>query len=205
MERCLVIGASGGIGAAVAEACRARSAEVVGLSRSTDGFDVTDVASVEGGLARLDGVFDLVFVATGKLGGAGHGPEKSLRALTSEAMADQFAVNTIGPAMVLRHAGRLLPRDRRGVFAVLSARVGSIGDNRLGGWYSYRAAKAALNQVLHGAAVEIGRTHPEAVLLALHPGTVATSFTEGYDADKLTPQESADHLLDVIAARSPED
>ncbi|MGR3433584.1 MAG: SDR family NAD(P)-dependent oxidoreductase [Shimia sp.] len=205
MERVLVIGASGGIGGAMAAACRARGADVVGLSRSQDGLDVTDPESVERVLGALDGAFDLIFVATGRLDGAGRAPEKGLRALSAEALVDQFRINAMGPALVLRHAPRLLSRDRRGVLACLSARVGSIGDNRLGGWYSYRAAKAALNQLLHGAALEIARTHPEAIVLALHPGTVATPFTEGYARDKLTPEESAAALLDVIAARGPGD
>jgi NAD(P)-dependent dehydrogenase (short-subunit alcohol dehydrogenase family) len=105
---------------------------------------------------------------------------------------------------VLKHALRLLPRDRRSVFAVLSARVGSIGDNRTGGWYGYRAAKAALNQLMHGAAVEVARTHPHAVVASLHPGTVATEFTAGYpDHDKVTPDAAAANLLHVIDTLVP--
>ncbi|MEM6728241.1 MAG: SDR family oxidoreductase, partial [Pseudomonadota bacterium] len=113
--------------------------------------------------------------------------------------------NAMGPALVLRHLPRLLPREGASYCGVLSARVGSIGDNRLGGWYSYRAAKAALNQIVHGAAVELARTHKEARLVALHPGTVATKFTEGFDGrDKLAPHESARHLCDVLLSKSPD-
>jgi len=116
-----------------------------------------------------------------------------------------MAVNAIGPALVLGHMARLLPRDRRAVVAVLSARVGSIGDNRIGGWHSYRASKAALNQIVRGAAIEIGRTHRQAVCVALHPGTVATSFTAGYAGRHPTvaPDEAATNLLAVLDGLTP--
>lgn len=202
--KALVIGASGGIGSAVSAELAGRGWQVTGLSRSADGLDVTDPASVERHMGALAGPFDLIFVATGALE-TGAPPEKSLDALKAGAMTAQFALNTIGPALVLRHAPRLLPRKGRGVFAALSARVGSIGDNRLGGWYSYRAAKAALNQVLHGAAIELRRSHPEAVCVALHPGTVATEFTRKYLGrhPAVSPQEAAGRLCDVIAALEP--
>ncbi|MBL4558470.1 MAG: SDR family oxidoreductase [Rhodobacteraceae bacterium] len=176
MQTALVIGASGGIGSAVAGALAARGVAVTGLSRAADGLDVTDEASLAAQLGALDGPFDLIFVATGALEIAGYRPEKTLRQITAQGL-DQFALNAIGPALILRHAPRLLPRDRRAVFAVLSARVGSIGDNRIGGWYAYRAAKAALNQIVHTGAIELARTHRQAVCVALHPGTVATRFT----------------------------
>ncbi|MEL6913756.1 MAG: SDR family NAD(P)-dependent oxidoreductase [Pseudomonadota bacterium] len=205
MEKALVLGASGGIGAALVAELEGRGLRVTGLSRRQDGFDVTKPDAVEAALSGL-GTFDVVMVATGKLDGAGQGPEKALKALTAEAMADQFRVNAIGPALILRHLPQLLPREGASYCGVLSARVGSIGDNRLGGWYSYRAAKAALNQVVHGAAVELARTHGEARLVALHPGTVATAFTEGYSGhDKLAPAESARHLVDVLFARGAEE
>ena len=203
MEKALVIGASGGIGAAVVAALRARGVAVDGLSRSGQGLDVTDEGSVAAHLGALAGPYDLIFVATGKLDGAGAPPEKSLKALSAAAMADQFAVNCIGPALVLKHSLRLLPRDRRAVFAALSARVGSIGDNRLGGWHSYRAAKAGLNQIIHGAAVELARSHRQAVCVALHPGTVETGFTAGYDAPKVSAAAAAGHLLGVIDGLTP--
>ncbi|MEM6896893.1 MAG: SDR family NAD(P)-dependent oxidoreductase [Pseudomonadota bacterium] len=202
MKTALVIGASGGIGAALSRELEARGLAVTRLSRSEDGFDVTKPDVID---RMLDGIgpFDVVFVATGKLHGAGHGPEKSLRALTPEALEDQFRVNAIGPALILRHLPRLIPRDRDSFCGVLSARVGSIGDNRLGGWYAYRSAKAALNQLVHGAAIEIARTHKKARLIALHPGTVATPFTAGFDGrEKLAPAAAAGHLIDVLLARS---
>jgi len=206
MERALVIGASGGIGAAVRDALAARGVAVTGLSRSADGLDVTDEASIAAALGTLDGPFDLIFVATGKLGGAGHRPEKALAEVTAEALADQFRVNAAGPMLVLKHALPLLPRDAPSVFAVLSARVGSIGDNRIGGWHSYRAAKAALNQLIHGAAIELSRTHRQACAVCLHPGTVETPFTAAYAGRHRTvpAAEAAANLVSVIDTLTPE-
>ena len=206
MDRALVVGASGGIGSAVAETLEAEGVSTTRLSRSADGLDLTDEASVKAVLGALDGPFDFVLVATGALVVDGHEPEKSVRALTAKGLADQFAVNAMGPALVLKHVLPLLPHGRRAVFAALSARVGSIGDNAIGGWHSYRAAKAALNQILHGAAIELRRTHPDAVVLALHPGTVATDFTAKYAGRHRTvpPEEAAANLLRVIEGATPE-
>ena len=119
----------------------------------------------------------------------------------------QFRLNSVGPALVVKHSIRLLPRDRRSVLAVLSARVGSIGDNRLGGWYSYRASKAALNQLMHTASIELARTHKHAICVTLHPGTVATKFTEKYlGRHASVPQdEAAENLESVIDGLTPED
>lgn len=199
MERALIIGASGGIGRAVADALEARGVDVTRLSRAVDGLDVTDEASVARLMAPLEGQFDLVFVAVGVLALPGQAPEKAVAALTAEALAGVFAVNAIGPALVLKHVLRLLPKDRRAVVAVLSARVGSIGDNRIGGWHAYRASKAALNQIVHGTAIEMRRTHKQAICVALHPGTVQTPFTANYSGHSMvTPQAAAANLLAVI-------
>jgi len=197
--RSLVIGASGGIGSALAGALASRG-EVVRLSRRVDGLDVADEASVAAVLAGVTGTFDLVMIATGALEIGELRPEKTLRALDPAAMAAQFAVNAIGPVMVLKHLVRLLPRNRVARVGILSARVGSIGDNRLGGWYSYRAAKAALNQLVHTAAIEIARSHPQAVIACLHPGTVATPFTAAYAASHPTvaPEVAAANLIRVL-------
>ncbi|EKE43899.1 short-chain dehydrogenase/reductase SDR [Oceaniovalibus guishaninsula JLT2003] len=203
MKRALVIGATGGIGGAVARELDAQGAEVTGRSRA-DGLDVTDEESVARNLGDLDGPFDLIFVATGALTNTRGAPEKSLRDLGAEEVLAQMALNAVGPALVLKHALRLLPRDRRSVFAALSARVGSIGDNRLGGWYSYRASKAALNALIHGASIEVARSHRHAVLACLHPGTVSTAFTGGFpDHDKVSPEIAARNLLDVCAGLTP--
>jgi len=205
-ERSLIIGASGGIGAALCEALASRG-EVVGLSRSGTGLDLTDEASIENLLGAQRGTFDRIIVATGALQINGAEPEKTLRALDPQAMADQFALNAIGPALVLKHAVPLVPRDRRCVLAVLSARVGSIGDNRLGGWISYRAAKAAVNQVVRTSAIEYGRLRKQAILVSLHPGTVLTSLTGPYLArhGAVSPQAAAENLLGVIDGLSTND
>ena len=205
--RALVVGASGGIGAALVTALRDRGrGEVVGLSRSGDGLEITDEASVARLIGGLEGPFDLIVVATGALIIDGVGPEKTLKALSAQALAAQFAVNAIGPALVIKHALRLLPRDRVARLAVLSARVGSIGDNGLGGWYGYRAAKAALNQVLRTSAIEARRTHPLSVLVSLDPGTVETALAPSQRAGHpaVSPAEAARNLLAVLEALGPE-
>ncbi|MCC5956372.1 MAG: SDR family NAD(P)-dependent oxidoreductase [Natronohydrobacter sp.] len=206
MQRAVVIGASGGIGQALCAALAAQGWQVAGLSRSRDGLDVTSESSVARHLGALDGVFSRVIIATGALEIDGHTPEKALKHLSADGMAAQFALNTIGPALVMKHALRLLPKDAPSVMAALSARVGSIGDNRAGGWHSYRASKAALNQIIRGAAIELRRSHPQAVCVALHPGTVATPFTEKYLGrhPAVAPQEAAANLLRVIDAVTPE-
>ncbi len=207
MDTALIIGASGGIGAAVAQALGARGVAVTGLSRSGDGLDVTDEGSVRAALGRLSGPYDLILVATGALEIGGARPEKALKQVTAQAMVDQFVLNCVGPSLVLKHAVALLPRDRRSVFAALSARVGSIGDNGFGGWYSYRTAKAALNQMIHTGAIELARSHREAICVALHPGTVATPFTEKYLGrhPSVPPEEAAQNLLAVIGDLVPGD
>ena len=206
-----MIGASGGIGAALAEQIAKDDGceRLVRLSRSADGLDLTDEESV----ARLAeqtrgelGEIDLILCATGALTIGDTGPEKTIRAIDPAAMRAQFDLNAIGPALILKHFCALLPRGRRSVMAFLSARVGSIGDNRLGGWISYRASKAALNQIVRTAAIEIARSRPLSVVLALHPGTVATGLSADYGAgrDRFEPAESAAKLLAVINAADPD-
>lgn len=205
--KALVIGDSGGIGAALVDALRGRGAEVVGLSRR-DGLDLTDQDSVARAADALaDQRFDLIFNATGALVIDGQEPEKSIRAVEAGAMAAQFALNATGVALLLRYFSPLLRQDARAVFASLSARVGSIGDNRLGGWISYRAAKAAQNQIIRTASVEIGRKNREHIVVALHPGTVETRLTDDY-ADRyptISPEASAQALLAVIDRLTPDD
>ncbi len=203
--RAIVIGASGGIGAALLARLKAdpRCALALPLSRSRDGLDITDETTVREASARLEdqrGSFDLIFNATGALVVDGAGPEKSIRAIDSGHMTIQFAVNAIGPALLLKYFAPLLRRDKRSVFASLSARVGSIGDNRLGGWISYRAAKAAQNQIIRTAAIEIARTNPRAIVVALHPGTVDTELSHPFSKgrDRFTPDQSAVRLLETI-------
>lgn len=205
IENALVIGASGGIGQALADELVSRSIEVTRLSRRQDGLDITHEANVSERLGALEGRYDLVIVATGILS-TSDGPEKSIGAMSSNEMANLFAVNTIGPALILKHAKQLFARNQKTVFAVLSARVGSIADNRLGGWYSYRASKAALNQVVRTASVELQRTHKQLICIVLHPGTVATTFTRNYPKQEtIPPKQAARNLVDVIEQLSPED
>lgn len=205
MEKTLVIGASGGIGAAVVAQLQARGAAVTGLSRSRDGLDVTDEASIQRVLQGLAGPFQTVIVATGALEPGGLAPEKSLRATGPEALAVHFALNATGPLLVLKHVARLMPRTAPVRFAALSARVGSIGDNGLGGWYSYRAAKAALNQLIHTAAIELARSHPQSVVVTLHPGTVDTGLTRNHRGSHaaMPPAEAAAHVLRVLDGLTP--
>jgi len=209
----VVIGASGGIGAAVTERLRAsgRFAAVQALSRSGTGLDLEDEASIAAAAARVaEGPAPtLIFVATGILH-AGHDPERTYKAMSAEHLLRDYRINAVGPALVAMHFLPLLPRDRRAVFAALSARVGSIGDNRLGGWHAYRASKAALNMILRNLAVELARTHPRAVVAGLHPGTVETPlsapFRKGVAPEKLfTPDFSAGRLLAVLEGLTPAD
>jgi NAD(P)-dependent dehydrogenase (short-subunit alcohol dehydrogenase family) len=202
----LVIGASGGIGSAIARLVEADPAcgRLLRLSRRDHpSFDVGDEASVADAALRIsaqtDGL-DFVFNATGALVIDGAAPEKSIRAIDAASMAAQFRLNAIGPALLIKHFVPLLPKDRRALFATLSARVGSIGDNRLGGWISYRAAKTAQNQIVRTASIEIARTRPQAVLAALHPGTVETALSDPFagNRERLTPERSAAMLLGLL-------
>ena len=206
--RALVLGASGGIGQALSARLAADGIRVTGLSRSGDGLDLTQADTVAQHAERLQGQdFDLILNATGALVIDGHQPGKTMGAVDPDAMAAQFALNATGVALALRHFAPLLARDRRSVFASLSARVGSIGDNGLGGWVGYRAAKAAQNQIIRTAAIEYRRRNRHAILVALHPGTVETPLTARYAARyrTITSDRSAEALLAVIAALTPED
>lgn len=212
----MVFGASGGIGSAVTKRLLADPgfSQVHALSRgelTIDGapgsrVDITDEQSVAAAADRIrvDGPVDLVFVATGMLhDGDLIRPEKRMRDLDAANMHRLFAVNAVGPALVAKY---FLPQLRRGaktVFATISARVGSISDNGLGGWASYRASKAALNMLLKTLAIEHARTRPDSAVIALHPGTVDTSLSKPFQsnvpAGKLfTPEFSAERLLAVI-------
>jgi len=202
----VVFGAGGGIGGAVVEALRAlRSFEhVVPFGRSTSpAIDLLDEASLEraAAVAAEKGELRLAIDATGFLHDERQLPEKSWHELDAAKLARSFALNAIGPALLMKHVLPRLPRKGKSVFATLSARVASIEDNRLGGWYSYRASKAALNQLVHTAAIELARRHPEALCVALHPGTVATALSAPFAKTGLEvhePSAAAAHLLDVL-------
>jgi NAD(P)-dependent dehydrogenase (short-subunit alcohol dehydrogenase family) len=218
-----VFGAGGGIGRALCEALAARGCErIYAGSRAGDGpeiagvlpfaFDLTDEASIAAAAARMkDAPPDWVIVATGVLTlNDGTGPERTYKRLDAGTMAEVFALNTIGPALIAKHCLPLMPRGQQSTFAALSARVGSISDNRLGGWHSYRASKAALNMLLKNLAIELARTHPEAVVAGLHPGTVDSAlsrpFQAGLPEGQLTsPGDAAAALLAVLARIGPAD
>lgn len=223
----VVIGASGGIGAAFTEVLDASpdAGAVLRLSRRDPGrdpghdpgrsgqggrwihLDLEDEGSIAAAAAAVKarvGQVHLAIVATGIL----HDPpdmqpEKTWRALSADAMARSFRINTIGPALVAKHFLPLLARDRKAVFAALSARVGSIADNQLGGWYAYRASKAALNMTIRSLAIELARRNPAALCVGLHPGTVDTGlsqpFQRGVPEGKLfAPGYSARRMLGVL-------
>ena len=210
----IVIGATGGIGAAVLSKLQSDGAftQTLGLSRSVlpklDLFDEGSIQACAQHIASVALPLRLVVDATGVLSGGGMAPEKSWQQLDAAQMAQSFAINAIGPALLLKHFLPLLPKSGKSVFASLSAKVGSIGDNRLGGWYSYRASKAALNQLVHTAAIELRRRAPEAICVVMHPGTVASALSSPFaktGLDVQTPEQCAGKLLAVIDGLAAKD
>ena len=220
-KQVVILGASVGIGAALVQhyAAQPHVETVHAVSRRGDTpaagsvvphtADITDEASLIA-LADAQEAPDLIILATGILSdGAALRPEKSLKQQSLSAFEQVFAVNTFGPAMAARHLIPRMPRDRRTIFAALSARVGSISDNGLGGWHAYRASKAALNMLLRNYAIEMARLNPDFLCAGLHPGTVDTDlsrpFSRAVPEGKLfTPAYAADCLAGVLAGLSPE-
>ncbi len=223
--RIVIVGAAGGIGSALVKAleCDPQVAQVYALSRRPIAYpgacveqiavDITDEQSVSAAAAICgqSGPVDLVVIATGMLHRAASvQPEKRLQDIDAAAMEAVLRINTVAPAILAKHFLPLLRRDHKAVFAAISARVGSIGDNRLGGWASYRASKAALNMLIRTFAIEHSRTHPESLVVALHPGTTDTAlsrpFQRNVPAGKLfSPHFTATSLLQVIDSLRPED
>jgi NAD(P)-dependent dehydrogenase (short-subunit alcohol dehydrogenase family) len=213
----VIIGASGGIGAALEAALIEEGAfDVVhGLARSRSGSqhldleDETSIAAAAAHVARGPKP-SLVIVATGLLHAGDRGPEKALRELDPAWLAKVHAVNAIGPAMIAKHFLPIMPNSGRTVFAALSARVGSIADNRLGGWHGYRASKAALNMLVRNLAIEERHRNPRAIVVALHPGTVDTALSRPFQGNVppgrlFDPERAALQLLDVIEELKPPD
>jgi NAD(P)-dependent dehydrogenase (short-subunit alcohol dehydrogenase family) len=203
----VVIGASGGIGGALREAIDEEGAfdTIHAFSRSATGTDLTDEASIAAAAAIVakGPAPTLIIVATGLLHEDGNGPEKAMQELDPAWLARNFAVNTIGPALVAKHFLPLMPRTGRTVFAVLSARIGSIADNKLGGWYGYRASKAALNMMIRTLAIEEKRRNDRSIVVALHPGTVDTDLSRPFRGNSapgmlFDPSRAAVQLLDLI-------
>jgi NAD(P)-dependent dehydrogenase (short-subunit alcohol dehydrogenase family) len=213
--RALIIGASGTIGTALVQqlGSHPQCGHVLGLHRqSQPAIDFDDEASFATAAVHLaaqcaeQGKFHLIIVATGVLHNAQFMPEKKLADLNYAQLLRTFQTNTLGPAMVLRHFAPLLDAQR-GVLAVMSAKVGSIGDNQLGGWYSYRASKAALNMLLKTASIEVKRSNPQAVLVALHPGTVTSPLSKPFKGDTIgrPAADAAADMLRVIDSLAPGD
>ena len=209
----VVLGATGGIGQALSDqiAYRGQFDQIVKLSRSSNpAIDILDEDSLAQAARQASepGDIRLIIDATGFLHDEHQMPEKTWRDITPEAMSRSFALNAIGPALIMKHFLPLLPSTGKAVFAALSARVGSIGDNRLGGWYGYRASKCALNQLVHTASIELQRRRPAAVCVALHPGTVDTPLSQPFSRSGLTiqqPSEAASSLISVIDGLGPDD
>ena len=211
----VIIGANGGIGAALLTQLQGEAsyARVIGLGRSTDvsvDFDhESTIANAAQHIADLCGTSNLqlrlLVVATGFLHGEKGQPERSFVNLDAEYLAQVFKINTLGPALVMKHFLPLMPKTGRCVAGFISARVGSIGDNALGGWYGYRASKAALNQLVKTASVELTRRNKDSICVSLHPGTVATQLSKPFAKTglKVRPAaEAAGDLLAVIASLS---
>jgi len=215
---------SGGIGAAVLSllARNPRVRKIYATSRTPAGpsggkivplaLDLEDEASIVRLADRIRAAGtppDLVFIASGILHRAPSvRPEKSWRAIDAGSMEEVFRINAVGPALIGKHLLPMMPKTGKSVFAAISARVGSIGDNRLGGWYSYRASKAALNMILRGFSTELARAAPDAVCIGLHPGTVDTGLSKPFQANVpdgrlMTAEQSAACLLDVVDSVTP--
>ncbi|SDQ94360.1 SDR family NAD(P)-dependent oxidoreductase [Pseudovibrio sp. Tun.PSC04-5.I4] len=217
-KRIAIFGASGAIGSAVVVECAKRyaDAQIFAFARTRErvplsplvhhhGLDVDDETSLAADAQNLKsgGGLDLVFVATGQLHSSGTRPEKTIRSLSASAMQEIYQANTVLPAIIMKHFLPLLSKDRKTVFAAISARVGSISDNRLGGWYSYRASKAALNMLIKCASVEMRRSHPEACLVGIHPGTVDSALSKPFqravpEGKLFSPSYSAGMILTAL-------
>ena len=218
-----VLGASGGIGNALCN--QLLSSDTVGTLHASSRkpptfddervtvsqFDVSDeqIKDIADSAAR-DSDLDLVLVTTGLLHRDQVQPEKSIQQLAASHLAEVYEVNTIAPLLIAKHFLPRLARDRKSVFAVLSARVGSIEDNRLGGWYAYRASKAALNMAVKTLSIEHARRASQSIVVALHPGTVATELSKPFSRQTsnrtvFSAAQSATHLLNVVDRLTPSD
>lgn len=201
-DRVLIFGSSGGLGKAFVSYCSNKVGveNVVSLSRSENGLDITDELNLESLAEKIKGPFRLIVNATGILKSQGSNPEKTIYVLEKKLMNELINVNAIGPALLLKFFSKKLDKERPSIFLNLSARVGSIEDNKLGGWISYRTSKAALNQIIKTASIEINRRNKNAICVGVHPGTVKTKFTENYQNREniLTVEKSVKMIMSVI-------
>ena len=207
--RALVFGASGGIGQAFSQFLENKlgSENVVNVSRSFDGFEISDEEKIFKLSESIEGSFNLIINATGVLQTTEEGPEKTINVVKQKSMIDMMTINAIGPALLLKNFSKKLDKTKFSVFVNLSARVGSITDNRLGGWISYRSSKAALNQIIKTSSIEINRRNKNAICVGLHPGTVKTRFTEKFQntTETISPEESVEMMMKVIESLSVDD
>ena len=207
--RALVFGASGGIGQAFSRFLEDKlgSENVVNVSRSFDGFEISDEEKILKFSESIEGSFNLIINATGVLQTTEEGPEKTINVVKQKSMIDMMTINAIGPALLLKNFSKKLDKTKFSVFVNLSARVGSITDNRLGGWISYRSSKAALNQIIKTSSIEINRRNKNAICVGLHPGTVKTRFTEKFQntTETISPDESVEMMMKVVENLSVDD
>ena len=207
--RALVFGASGGIGQAFSRFLEDKlgSENVENVSRSFDGFEISDEEKILKFSESIEGSFNLIINATGVLQTTEEGPEKTINVVKQKSMIDMMTINAIGPALLLKNFSKKLDKTKFSVFVNLSARVGSITDNRLGGWISYRSSKAALNQIIKTSSIEINRRNKNAICVGLHPGTVKTRFTEKFQntTETISPEESVELMMKVIESLSVDD
>ena len=207
--RALVFGASGGIGQAFSRFLEDKlgSENVVNVSRSFDGFEISDEEKILKFSESIEGSFNLIINATGVLQTTEEGPEKTINVVKQKLMIDMMTINAIGPALLLKNFSKKLDKTKFSVFVNLSARVGSITDNSLGGWISYRSSKAALNQIIKTSSIEINRRNKNAICVGLHPGTVKTRFTEKFQntTETISPDESVEMMMKVVENLSVDD
>lgn len=216
-KKVVIFGANGAIGHALSSHYASAGADVVAITREVHDFDhqnITNLVIDYYDAQNFDALFlggapDIIITALGALCIEEKMPEKSLRDISEKYMEELYRINTVVPTLIIKHVLACMPRDHTFIFGTLSARVGSISDNHLGGWYSYRASKAALNMIIKTAAIEVGRKNKHAVMVGVHPGTVDSKLSKPFQNnvphEKLfTPEQSAQYLANVIAGLTTE-
>ena len=211
-ENIVVVGSSGAIGSAFSQHLSVKYPNATMSLFSRQGsfpivYNEDSIAKAADHAAR-NGSLDLVIVANGVLHHQGMMPEKSLKDLSAEKFQQIFAINTIIPALIAKHFLPKLRKDKPVIFAAMSARIGSISDNMLGGWYAYRASKAALNMIIKNAAIEVGRSNSQAIIVGLHPGTVNSNLSKPFqrnvpEGKLFSPEYSTQQLLAVLESLTP--